>query len=74
MAVSYTCDGCGATVENPVKVGKVLQREYCEACAVKANEFVATEEALRKRTQQTFIEGRAALIAQHEGFRLPDVP
>ena len=76
MSVSYHCDGCGVAVENPAIVGKVVQRDYCETCAGRANRFVDAEEALRRETQQAFAQSRAKLIADcSEGnFKLPDVP
>lgn len=76
MAVQYICDGCNAPVENPVKVGKVVQREYCETCAKVADDFVTTEERIRKETQAAFAKERNDLIATYakDGFKLPDIP
>ena len=76
MSTSFHCDGCGEPVESPVKVGRVLRREYCEPCAAAANQFVDAEEALRKTTHERFATDRALLISRFSanGFRLPDVP
>lgn len=74
MAILFVCDGCGAAVENPAKVGHITRREYCESCKVKAEEFVAAEEKLRRETHERFIDERAFLIAKYAGFLLPDVP
>lgn len=75
MAISFHCDGCGKTVAEPKKVGKVTRREYCEPCAEKAEAFVAEEEQLRNDLQEKFIDDRAALIARYsvDNFKLPDV-
>ena len=74
MAINFICDGCAKPVENPVKVGFVIQREYCETCADAANQYIAAEEALRKTVHERFIDDRAALIARFSAnnFRLPD--
>ena len=76
MAISYSCDGCGKAVENPVKVGHVIRRDYCDDCAQAANAFIESEETLRKDTHTRFVDDRAALIAKYSagGFRLPDLP
>mgnify|MGYP001610618570 FL=1 len=76
MSTSFHCDGCGEPVESPVKVGRVLRREYCEPCAAAANQFVDAEEALRKSTHEKFAADRELLIARFSAndFRLPDVP
>lgn len=75
MSIAYHCDGCNDPVENPVKVGKVTPRDYCADCAVKAEDFVAAEEELRRVTHEKFIDARAVLIATASagGFKLPDV-
>lgn len=75
MAISYSCDGCGTKVTEPIKIGNVTKREYCEKCAEKAEAFIADEEQLRKDTHEKFIDDRAALIAKYSegGFHLPDV-
>lgn len=75
MSISYSCDGCGANVTEPINVGHVTKRDYCEKCAEKAEAFIAEEEQLRKDTQEKFIDDRAALIAKYSegGFQLPDV-
>ena len=74
MATYFMCDGCAKPVENPVKVGFVIQREYCETCADAANQYIAAEEALRKTVHERFIDDRAALIARFSAnhFKLPD--
>lgn len=75
MSISYHCDGCNTAVETPVKVGKITPRDYCAECAVKAEDFVAAEEDLRRVTHERFIDARAVLIATASdgGFKLPDV-
>jgi hypothetical protein len=72
--IHFSCDGCGEPVETPVKIGKVIEREYCETCAVLAQKFIDAEEALRVQTQAAFQREREALIAVHTDFKLPDVP
>ena len=76
MAILYHCDGCGAAVDSPKKVGFVIRREYCDRCAAIADKFLHEEEALRKVTQERFVDERAALIARFsaDGLKLPDVP
>ena len=76
MAISYSCDGCGKPVENPVKVGHVVKRDYCAECATAADAFIEAEEVLRQDAQTRFIDERAALIAKYSAgnFKLPDLP
>ena len=74
MATHFVCDGCGSPVENPVKVGHIVKREYCPDCAKTADEYVDAEEAMRKKLHEQFIDRRAALIARYPNFRLPDCP
>ena len=76
MAVHFGCDGCGAQVTEPVKIGHVIRRDYCMSCAAIANEFIDAEELLRKDTQTRFVDERALLIAKysHDNFKLPDLP
>ena len=76
MATYYACDGCGAAVDSPKKVGHVLKRDYCPTCAAIADEFLHEEEELRKATQERFVDERALLIARFsaDGFKLPDLP
>jgi hypothetical protein len=72
--ILYRCDGCREPVETPVRIGKVIEREYCATCAELAQKFVDAEEALRVQTQAAFQREREALIAVHTDFKLPDVP
>ena len=76
MSTSFHCDGCRESVEIPIKVGHILRREYCESCAMVANQFVDAEEALRKSTHEKFAADRELLIVRFSanGFKLPDVP
>ena len=76
MAAYFKCDGCGEPVENPVKVGHILQRDYCEKCKEIAERFIGEEEELRKATQTRFVDDRALLIARYQAgnFKLPDLP
>ena len=76
MTTLYVCDGCGAGVEKPLKLGHVLKREYCEACGPRARLFVEAEEELRKRLHEQFHADRDLLIAKASegGFKLPDIP
>ena len=76
MAIHFMCDGCSEPVENPERVGHILKRDYCSACAAVAKEFIEAEEKLRAATQSKFVDDRAALIVQYsaDGFLLPDVP
>lgn len=76
MAATYLCDGCSSPIVAPIKVGHVLTRDYCAVCEPLARKFIEEEEALRKVTQERFIDERAALIANYgaDSFKLPDVP
>ena len=76
MAILYQCDGCGAAVGSPKKVGFVIRREYCDLCAVTADNFLNEEEELRKATQERFVDERALLLARYgaDNFKLPDIP
>lgn len=76
MARSFTCDGCGDPVDNPKQVGHVIQRDYCPTCAVKAEEYLQSEEAERLAVQSAFVGKRDKLIKKHGAgrFKLPDVP
>lgn len=76
MSVIYACDGCGAPVESPIKIGHALRRDYCAACEPRAKAYVAAEEDLRKRLTEQFATDRALLVAKASdgGFKLPDVP
>lgn len=76
MAATYTCDGCGSNVAKPKQVGHVIKRDYCETCAVKAEDFLEAEELLRKVHAEQFIAARQAFIntAATGNFKLPDVP
>lgn len=73
--ISYSCDGCGTKVTDPVKVGHITRRDYCEKCAEIAKQFIADEEALRVELQEKFVDARALLIAKYSenNFHLPDV-
>lgn len=75
MAISFSCDGCGNPVTDPVKIGHITRREYCEECKVIAERFVEAEESLRATTHERFIDDRALLVAKFSegGFRLPDI-
>lgn len=76
MAAAFSCDGCSTSIQNPVVVGRVLKRDYCEDCAAKARAYIDAEEEMRKRLVVSFEEDRGLLIAaaSEGGFRLPDVP
>lgn len=76
MAAAYTCDGCGCNVAQPVVVGHVLKRDYCDPCATKAKAFLEAEELLRDACYGQFIAARQTLINTNSegGFKLPDVP
>lgn len=76
MAASYTCDGCGANVVKPKRVGHVIARDYCRECEIVATVFLETEESYRQEVQREFAAKRAALIEQYgaNNFKLPDVP
>lgn len=75
MAASYTCDGCGAPVAVPHRVGHVLKRDYCDDCKVIAEGFLTDEETLRESVQMQFLIGRKSLAdAVREKLKLlPDV-
>lgn len=76
MASTYICDGCHAPVAEPVKVGHVLARDYCEACAEAANAFIAAEDKERAAVHSVFQGKREKLVKKFgaNGFLLPDVP
>lgn len=76
MALSYSCDGCGAAVEKPKTIGFVLKRDYCENCEKIANAFQEAEEAERLAVATVFKGKREKLIEQYgaNNFKLPDVP
>ena len=76
MTILYVCDGCSTAVENPVKLGHALKRDYCETCAPNARGFIAAEEFERAAIQSVFAGKRKKLIDIHgaNGFKLPDVP
>jgi hypothetical protein len=76
VAASYSCDGCGVKIDEPLIVGHIVKRDYCEACARKAEAFLEAEELLRANASHQFVTARAALIATAaiDGFKLPDVP
>ncbi len=76
MAISYSCDGCGKSVENPARVGHTVKRDYCADCAEAAKKYIEAEEALRKELHEKFIDDRALLVARFSanGFKLPDTP
>lgn len=76
MAMAYSCDGCGCSVEKPKRVGFVLTRDYCDACEKVAHAFQETEEAARMALVASFKEKRDAVISEYhaKGFKLPDVP
>lgn len=76
MAASYTCDGCGKSVDVPRRLGHVIQCDYCAECFERAKSFVDAEEGLRKTLYDRFITDRGLLIsaASEGGFKLPDIP
>jgi hypothetical protein len=76
MSSVHLCDGCGKTVDFPVKLGRTIPRDYCEDCALVARKFMEGEDALRKALHENFIDDRASLIANllARSFKLPDVP
>lgn len=76
MAAIYVCDGCGCNVAEPKKVGFVLPRDYCEPCAVKANDYLDAIESLQQTFREQFVSARQAFIntAATGNFKLPDVP
>jgi len=77
MSTSITCDGCGKPIDGkPVVIGVIIKRDYHAAsCAVVAQRFVDTEEALRVSVHEKFIAERELLISKlsEGGFKLPDV-
>lgn len=75
MSVVHLCDGCRKPTDVSVVVGIIVRREYCEACAVIAREFLQAEDALRVDLVTRFAETRNNMIAiaSKDGFRLPDV-
>lgn len=76
MAATFSCDGCGLPVENPVKIGHVTKRDYCPTCKPIAEKFIADEEQLRASVQAGFITSRGVIIeeARAKLKLLPDVP
>lgn len=77
MARVISCDGCGGQVAEPIVVGHVIKRDYCEECAKSAEAFLAAEEDNRAHFHRRFAEIRENLIKVHGmdgAFKLPDVP
>lgn len=76
MAASFTCDGCGTSVDAPMVVGHVTKRDYCESCEKKAQAFLDAEEVERVAIRTVFAAKREELIKKYgaDGFKLPDVP
>jgi len=76
MAASFSCDGCGVSVEQPSVVGFVLKRDYCEACAKKAQKFLDAEDKERQALRAAFLAKREKLVEKYgaSNFKLPDVP
>lgn len=76
MAASFTCDGCGSSVDVPMVVGHVVKRDYCEACAKSAEKYLEEENVERKTCAEEFRKKRQVLIDFYgkDGFKLPDVP
>lgn len=77
MAASYSCDGCGAKVNEPKQLGRVVKRDYCAECVRNAEMFLANEESARDHTRRSFSATRQELINVHGkggAFKLPDVP
>lgn len=72
---SFSCDGCHTNVANPVVMGLIVKREYCEACVPLAEKFIEEEEQLRKVTHERFAAEREAIVARFSdgGFLLPDI-
>lgn len=75
MSSSFICDGCGAPVAEPKRVGQALVRDYCEDCELIAQAFVDSEEKLRVDLQKKFADERETLIreALKDLAKLPDV-
>ncbi len=75
MAQSFTCDGCGTSIDQPKRIGHVVRRDYCADCAVRARAFIDAEEDLRKRCVDQFKSDLDLLVAsaREGGFKLPDV-
>lgn len=78
MAASYSCDGCGKQVKDPVKLGHVIRRDYCEDCAKLVKEFLDRETTLISAVVKTYINERAELIKKFSRIgkltiQLPDV-
>lgn len=76
MAASFTCDGCGVSVEVPMVVGHVLKRDYCAECEKKAQAFIEAEDKERESIRTVFLGKREKLIKKFgaDNFKLPDVP
>ena len=76
MAHSFTCDGCGTSIETPIVVGFVLKRDYCPKCEKKAQKFLDAEDAERTKARNVFTLNRAFLVEKYgmNNFKLPDVP
>lgn len=76
MASSFSCDGCGNAVEAPAKVGHFMPRDYCPACAPKAEHYLEAEESLRLGLVERFAVERDILISKFGAdlASLPDTP
>lgn len=75
MAIIIQCDGCTSPITEPIAVGQVIKREYCEDCAKLAEQFLDAEIRLRKSIHDEFLKCRVALVKKFsaKSFKLPDV-
>lgn len=73
---TFTCDGCGEPIAEPVKVGHFVFRDYCAPCAETAEHFLAAEESLRRELVESFKVNRDILISKFsvDLTLLPDTP
>lgn len=76
MALVCLCDGgCGKSGDPSafVTLGTVIQRQYCEACAVRAGEFIAERDAAHDAAATAWRTDLAAAVARFTDMKLPDV-
>ena len=61
MSVTYACDGCSQFVEEPIKLGMVIRRDYCEKCAVPVRKYLEEQDELHDRLSSEWTLGMAEL-------------
>ena len=74
MASRKVCDGCGAVEsEKWEEIGVVDKKDYCEACAVVAVEYIAERDALHTSLAAKWGDGVGELNDRY-GNKLNELP